>query len=245
MIGMTSVTFRNKSAEEIIALCKECFIECIEWGGDVHVPPGDFKNAERIGELTRNAGMSVSSYGSYFKVGTDSLRDFENVLETAKMLKAPVIRVWCGEKGSENTDDETFGLYVEQLKTMCELSKQESMIIACEFHNKTYNDTAKSALKLLKEVGCANFKTYWQTLCYNETDLVNLKELQENIVNLHVFSWNKNGKRYPLKKKFKMWQNYIEASRIIKANYIIEFVKNDSEKHFKKDVLTLKKLLDF
>lgn len=243
MIGITSVTFRKKSVEEIISLCKKCGLDCIEWGGDIHVPPDNIKNAERVAALTEAAGMKVSSYGSYFKVGVDSIDFFSEVLNTAKALGAPVIRVWCGEKSSRETTEDVCNLYINQLKMMCELSKADGITIACEFHNNTYNDTAQSALRLLNEVNSANFKTYWQTLTFDETDLLNLKELNKNIVNIHVFSWNKQGKRYPLKRKLKLWHSYIEASRNLNANYIIEFVKNDSEKQFEKDVNTLKNML--
>lgn len=242
MIGMTSVTFRNNSVEEIIALCKECCIECIEWGGDVHVPPDDIKNAERVGELTRKAGICVSSYGSYFKVGVDSINDFKKVLSTAKALKAPVIRVWCGEKSSESTKNEEFECYVSCLKEMCGLAEQDNITIACEFHNNTYNDTAKTALKLIRGANCGNLKSYWQTITYDETDLENLKALNYNTVNVHVFSWNKRGKRYALEKKLKLWKEYIKAGKDYNVNYILEFVKNDSHKQFAKDVKVLKAL---
>ena len=39
--GMTSVTFRKKSAEDVIAIVKEAGLDGIEWGGDIHVPAGD------------------------------------------------------------------------------------------------------------------------------------------------------------------------------------------------------------
>lgn len=37
MIGLTSITFRKLTCEEIIRLAQESRAECIEWGGDVHV----------------------------------------------------------------------------------------------------------------------------------------------------------------------------------------------------------------
>lgn len=39
--GLVSVTFRQKSVEEIAALTAEAGLSGVEWGGDVHVPPGD------------------------------------------------------------------------------------------------------------------------------------------------------------------------------------------------------------
>ena len=45
-IGFTTVTFRKKSVEEIIDIAKKAAINCIEWGGDVHVPPDNEENAK-------------------------------------------------------------------------------------------------------------------------------------------------------------------------------------------------------
>lgn len=51
IIGLTSVTFRNRSAEDILQLCRAIGIDDIEWGGDVHVPPGDLALAQDIQTL--------------------------------------------------------------------------------------------------------------------------------------------------------------------------------------------------
>ena len=92
--GLTSVTFRQKSPEEIIALAKEAGLTGIEWGGDIHVPAGDTKTASEIGRKTREAGLAVLSYGSYYR--GDEGEDFAPVLASAKALGAPVIRIWAG-----------------------------------------------------------------------------------------------------------------------------------------------------
>ncbi len=39
--GLVSVTFRQLSPEEIVRVAREAGLTVIEWGGDVHVPPGD------------------------------------------------------------------------------------------------------------------------------------------------------------------------------------------------------------
>ena len=61
---MTSVTFRKKSAEEVIKITTEAGLEGIEWGGDIHVPAGEFIKAKEIAKKTRDAGLKVLSYGS-------------------------------------------------------------------------------------------------------------------------------------------------------------------------------------
>lgn len=90
--GMNSVTFRQKSIDEIIDIAKRAGLSRIEWGGDVHLPPGDTLLAARTAEKTRSAGLEVLSYGSYYH--GDETEDFTAVLATAKAVGAPVIRVW-------------------------------------------------------------------------------------------------------------------------------------------------------
>ena len=48
--GLVSVTFRQKSVEEIAALTAEAGLSGVEWGGDVHVPPGDREAARRAAQ---------------------------------------------------------------------------------------------------------------------------------------------------------------------------------------------------
>ena len=92
--GMTSVTFRKKSAEDVIAIVKEAGLDGIEWGGDIHVPAGDLGTAERVRESCRQNGIEILSYGSYYRAGEQER--FRPVLETAIMLGAQTIRVWAG-----------------------------------------------------------------------------------------------------------------------------------------------------
>src|SRR4051812_19353813 len=95
--GLASVTFRALSPDEIIRLARTAGLQGIEWGGDVHVPPGDLRRARDVHRKTLQAGMHVTSYGSYYTSGSASQPDnvlFEAVLETALALHAPVIRVW-------------------------------------------------------------------------------------------------------------------------------------------------------
>ena len=99
--GMTSVTFRNKSAEEIVRLTQKAGLTGIEWGGDVHVPAGDRAAARKAALLTREAGLEVLSYGSYFRAQEGE--DFSPVLESAIELGAPVIRMWAGFKPYEES----------------------------------------------------------------------------------------------------------------------------------------------
>jgi hypothetical protein len=77
----------------------------IEWGGDVHVPPGDLARAREICHITRDAGLSVVAYGSYLRLGENDQPDFCAVVETTRELGAPAVRVWAGKRGSAGADE--------------------------------------------------------------------------------------------------------------------------------------------
>lgn len=92
MIGLTSITFRKLTCEEIIRLAQESRAECIEWGGDVHVT--DEKTAQEARRGCEQAGIQTRSYGSYYKIGSGQLDAFQKLCEITLALGAQIIRVW-------------------------------------------------------------------------------------------------------------------------------------------------------
>ena len=89
--GLTSITFRQLDRGEIIDLVAKAGLDGIEWGGDIHVPHGDLDAAVSAARCTRDAGLEVSSYGSYYRTGVSEQEglSFESVLETAKAMCLP------------------------------------------------------------------------------------------------------------------------------------------------------------
>ena len=67
--GLVSITFRSLAPEEIIRLAAQADVQSIEWGGDIHVPAGEVDRAREVGRWTREAGLMVSAYGSYYRLG--------------------------------------------------------------------------------------------------------------------------------------------------------------------------------
>src|SRR4051794_38844460 len=67
---LVSVAFRHLSPKDVVALVRQAELNSIEWGGDVHVPPGELGVADEVARLMHDAGLIVASYGSYYRVGT-------------------------------------------------------------------------------------------------------------------------------------------------------------------------------
>lgn len=242
--GLVSVTFRRLEAEKIIEIAAENILHGIEWGGDVHVPPDDFKNTERVFELTRQAGLEVAAYGSYFRLGSD--HKFENVLQTAEILQTKILRVWAGERGSVSSDDDYRNKIIDESKRICDLAAKKEIFVVYEFHSNTLNDRAESCLELLNCVTHPNVKTYWQPL-RGENGAENLRQIEmilPFIAGIHVFHWVGN-RRLPLNYGSPCWKQYFEKLKKVNGFALLEFVKADDADNLKKDAETLRKLLTF
>lgn len=242
--GITSVTFRKLTCEKIVSLAAENGLDGIEWGGDIHVVPGNLQRAKEVNRITKEAGLKVFSYGSYFNLAEDS-ENFKKVCETACALEAPVIRVWAGNKGSAETTTDERKFLAENFAEICKIAAQCNIGVSTEFHKKTLTDTAESCLELLKSAGAENAGTYWQPVRGAREELEKLELILPYITNVHVFHWNIRGKRYSLKKGKGIWSEYAKRLDGVSEGEhcaIMEFVKNDSPRQFAKDVKVFKEI---
>ena len=230
---------------------KECGLEVVEWGGDVHVPHGDMERARMVGAMTRDAGLSVIAYGSYYRAGQsdqDGL-PFERVLETAVALDAPRIRVWPGTRGSEETDPSHRRWVVEELQRISGLAAQAGREVVLEFHSRTLTDTNESAVRLLDEVGHRSCRTLWQPPNGKQADhcLAGLRAVLPRTAHVHAFHWwPDSGLRHALADGWERWSRYLEVLATDAADHdvLLEFVKGDEPGQLRADAATLRGWLD-
>lgn len=244
MIGMTSVTFRNLSVGEIIALVAQSGLDGIEWGGDVHVPPGDVQTAAQTKEQTEKAGLAVLSYGSYYRLGCG--HDFAAVMDSAIALGAPVIRIWAGEKGSADADDAYYQALAQELRSISMLAAEKGITVALEYHRNTLTDTGESALRLLTMAQSA--KCYWQPNpdISMEDRLAEIQKILQYRSNVHIFAWGPGNVQYTLDTGADDWKQYFAALRRNDRPFdaIMEFVKDGDPAVFLQDARTLRELWD-
>ncbi len=245
--GLVSVTFRQFKQDEVIELAKKAGLDGIEWGGDMHVPHGDTDCAARVLKSTRNAGLKVASYGSYYRVGEDNGFRFKQVLETAKALEAPVIRVWAGKKGSSIADEKYRDNVVKDSIAIAEAASAENIKVAFEFHKNTLTDTNESALHLLKEINHSHINTYWQPSqeMNREERLHGLKAVIPWLSHIHVFHWE-NGVRLPLASGMKNWKEYMNVIHTAPGDRyaMLEFIRDNDPLQFLNDAACLKEILN-
>lgn len=250
--GLVSITFRNLGCERIIELVKNSGLNAIEWGGDIHVPHGNLEKAEEVGHKTREADLKIAAYGSYYRVGCDNkeIGAFSKVLNTALKLEAPTIRVWAGDKGSDEADSDWWEKVVEESRKIADMAADKNIKIAFEYHGGTLTDTDESALKLIKKINHPNIYSYWQpphnmSLKERAQTLNNILPWLENV---HVFYWTNSPerKRYALAQARNDWLKYFEIMKKTDKDHfaMLEFVKGDNPDQFKQDALTLKNLIN-
>ncbi|MAU12758.1 MAG: xylose isomerase [Anaerolineaceae bacterium] len=246
--GLLSVTFRQLDPARIIALTAQADLNSIEWGGDIHVPPGDMAKAKHIRQMSLDAGLSISAYGSYYRLGTGTQTELSAVLDTTEALGAPIVRVWAGERGSAEADSAYRQMVIEDAQYATEQATRRNIVVSLEYHGNTLTDTLESTLSLLQAVDHPNLRTYWQP--EHTPDLAtkthSLRTLLPWLTNVHVFHWEPHTHaRYPLVDGVDDWRAYIDILKTSDKPHVLslEFVRDDDEATFLEDARTLQQWL--
>jgi 3-dehydroshikimate dehydratase len=248
--GLVSVTFRSLGPEEIIRLAGQGGVESIEWGGDVHVPAGETNRAREVGRWTREAGLMVSAYGSYYRLGGggSEAAPFERVLASAAALAAPTIRVWAGHKGSADCSPQERREIIDDALSVAEMAARAGITISLEYHDGTLTDTQASVRLLLKELTHPNIEFLWQPSHGEPVEACagRLLDVLPRLRNVHVFHWwPTHRERLPLAEGEARWGVYIDIVRETgrPVDFLLEFVAHDSPGQFMADAATLRRLL--
>ena len=250
--GLCTVTFRQLSPEDVVALAAECGIVGIEWAGDVHVPAGQIDVARHVRSLTEEAGLSVVSYGSYIAPPSDDERAFATVLETAQALGAPNIRIW---PGARNRDSATYSSaerrqVAQAIRHMARMADDASVTVSLEYHPGSLTDDLGSAQRLMAEIDDPNVFLYWQPWpgLHLETALEEIRAVGPETSHVHVFAWDREKNRYPLADRRNYWSTVLKAMPETRWRgerfAMIEFVKGDSPDQFRDDAATFRQLLE-
>lgn len=229
--GLCSVTFRSLPPERIVALAAAAGLDAIEWGGDVHVPPGDVARAAEVARMTTDAGLAVASYGSYFRAGAEE--SLTAVLDSAAALGADRVRVWAGGHGSAEVSEEERARVTTRLRAAAVEAAARGIGLALEFHGGTLADTAPATRQLLHEVDHPMLSTYWQPTVGAAVPvaLEEFRQLSPHVSAAHVFSWWPGTERHPLRSRSALWTRFFAAAATAPRrprDALLEFVPGDA-----------------
>jgi 3-dehydroshikimate dehydratase len=213
--GLCSVTLRTLPIDGVVEVTAAAGLECIEWGGDVHVPAGDLDAARTARDATMAAGLRVASYGSYYRCDGA----FAPVLETARALGAPRIRIWAGEAPSSAASPAER----EAVAAAARDAAAGGIEVAFELHGGTLTDNIDSALALIAASGVP---CYWQPPqdMADEEALAGLRRLPD-VPAVHVFSWWPGSTRLRLHERAHLWRAVF--AYFTDGDALLEFVPGD------------------
>lgn len=244
--GLCSVTYRTLAPEQIITMAAQARLAVIEWGADEHVRPGDIARARAVAAATTDAGLSVCSYGSYFRAGPDE--SVAAVLDTAEALGTDRVRVWAGSVGSDEATAEVRAQVVDRLQQAASDAAARGIDLALEFHSGTLADSAPATLRLLGEVDSRALSTYWQPTvgATGEAVVDEYRAIAAHTTAAHVFSWWPAHERLPLRALDALWTRFFAEALAAPApprDALLEFVPGDDPALLVSEAATLRSYL--
>jgi len=248
------LTLAECSPADIVLLCVQAKLTHIEWWGKAHVPAGNVERAREVGDLTREAGLTVATYGSYYRVGESESQglSFDDVLQTAVALKAPAIRVWAGAHGSDACTEQQRAAVIADTMRIADLCAEAGVDLVFEYHNGTLTDCVESAVAFAAAVQHPSVFFGWQPPAGISTadGVEGLRAMLPRLGTIHVFNWPKgpDGRtvRRPLAEAVDVWREYFDAAAADGQDHValLEFVKDDSVEQFLADAQVLRGLLN-
>ncbi len=206
--GLVSVSFRDKTPREILEKMKQAELFYVEWGSDVHCPP---ESAKEIFDIQKEYGIECSSYGTYFRLGVTPIAELKQYIDAAKILGTDILRLWCGDKNSEDYSESEKEMLFAECKKAEKIARENGVTLCMECHNKTYTNRKESALELMRETDSPHFQMYWQPNQFKskQENLDYASLLSEYTRVIHVFNWE-GKEKYPLCDAKELWKKYLE-----------------------------------
>lgn len=209
-IGLVSVSFRSLDPSRVLELCRSCGLGAIEWGSDIHAPCDDTDKLSSIAELQLENGIACSSYGTYFRLGSDDTEALHSYINAAKLLRTDTLRLWCGTKNYTETDRSEREHILREAKRAASIAEEYGVTLCMECHSKTFTDRLDGALELMETVASPNFRMYWQPDQFRplEENLKYAEGIAKYTRTIHVFNWHGKEKR-PLAEAIEAWRQYL------------------------------------
>ena len=266
--GLCSLTLGKLPVEEVIDAAVTSGLQGVEWWGTGHVPHGDAKTAATVRGLTEKAGLEVSSYGSYYRcaISEGAGLTFQSVLDSARALGAPTIRVWAGNCDYQNADNAFIQKVIDDANRIADSAAVYGISITFEYHGGTLTDRNETAIKFANQLSHPNIYFSWQPPHgYSvEHALSGLSGILHRLSTIHVYHWTMGSYeksivnetirpllypddffRHPLADGGDRWEAYFKAADTTGRDHfaLLEFVKDDSNEQFYQDAAVLQQII--
>jgi 3-dehydroshikimate dehydratase len=170
-VGLCTVAFRERLLEDAVSIAEQIGFDGVEiWGREPHISETfDEGRVRAARKMIEGRGLQVCGLASYLRFGgclpadeEEEAPDLASVLHTARVLGAPVVRVWAGGCPPSQDSKADWDLCVDELRVACEKAENLGVALAVEMQPGTFAETAESANRLLDEVGAPNLRLNYQ-----------------------------------------------------------------------------------
>ena len=210
--GLVSVSFRKWEPLDILKEMKRLGLTAVEWGSDVHAPCTDSARLAEIAALQAEYGVCCVSYGTYFRLGETPMSELPQYIAAAKVLGAPILRLWCGSKSGADMNEQERETLLSLCIEAAGIAEREGVILALECHKRTFTQIPEDAVWLMEQVSSPHFRMYWQPFQWQTVaeNIENAKKIAPYATHIHVFNW-KGEDMLPLSLAVEEWQTYLAA----------------------------------
>lgn len=244
-IGMTSLTLGGYTPAQVITVAKEAGIQGIEWGvSEGHMALKDAQRAQIIRKLSQESGIEIFSLGAYCYM--EDREECDQVLETAVLLGAPVIRIWAGTKPPCECEESYKDLIAKNTFYMAERAVKRGIKLGFEYHPWTLTETAEDAVDLIKRVNHPSVALYWQPsggLSIEKNVHNRNLVLPMCVGNIHVQNYSSTAGYGLLSEIRERLEVYFGDIRHEDYHVMIEFVKDGSVENLKADAAALQEII--
>ncbi len=242
-VGLCSVSFRGEPPESILANMQKAGIFAIEWGSDVHAPQENREQLHKIARLQQEYGIRCCSYGTYFRLGVMPMDALLSYIEAAKMLGTNTLRLWCGNKNSEEYAESEKTALFDACKEAAAIAEKHGVVLCMECHANSYTNTKESAYALMQAVASDRFRMYWQPNSFASfaENTAYAKRIADYTEHIHVFHWQKERKLSMCEGK-DCWKEYLSCFDGVRM-LLLEFMPDDRLESLKTEAEALKEII--
>lgn len=158
-VGVCSIAFKERSAEQALRAIAAAGADCVElWGQPPHLPyPVDAGWCAALREQAGESGLSICALGSYFRPGAHPSYGGrpvtkENQLAAARALGAPVIRIWPGTAARDATAPAARERIYAEIRDFADAARDAGVTVVLERHSGTLTEGWDAPLAVLREI---------------------------------------------------------------------------------------------
>lgn len=238
--GLSSVSYRNARPKTIIELARAAGLGGIEWSADTHAPHGDLKRADELLMATLRAGLTVTSYGSFYRLcgGADPESGFSAVLDSARRLQAATIRIWAPFER---------GISVETVaaegRSIADKTGKLGITVCLEPHERSAVHDYRTLLDAVLLAGHPFFKACWTQLpagCSPGVQQEAARELAPHLALAHIRNWTSGYDRMPLAASEACWtavegMGTYHRDSVLDCWAVLEYLADESPETLKRE----------